>query len=107
MSVRAGDQLVEVRLCGRPTRSGKPCRMRLYGPEIACRTHLTEHERDVAEAYQRGMGDGHRCGWENGQELGKQQVERLQRRIRELEGLLGRGTLRHETGGEQVVEVDG
>ncbi|SNQ46219.1 conserved hypothetical protein [Frankia canadensis] len=107
MDSRVDDQLVEIRTCGRPTRSGKPCKVRLYGPEIACRTHLTDHERDVAEAYQRGMGLGHRRGWESGQEMCRHEVEQLRDRVRDLERCLDDAHRYHDLDGDQVVEVDG
>lgn len=38
------------RTCGRPTRSGSPCKIRISGSDVACGTHATEQHKAVAEA---------------------------------------------------------
>jgi hypothetical protein len=81
--------------------------VRLYGPELACRAHITDHERDITEAYQRGMGAGHRRGWENCQEFRRQEIEQLEARVRELERSLDDAQRYHQIDGNRVVEVDG
>ncbi len=48
------EQPTEVRTCGRPTRSGKPCQARIYGFDFACGMHASQHDRELAEVYKRG-----------------------------------------------------
>lgn len=95
----------EIRTCGRPTRSGAPCKARIYGSDLACGIHLTPHERELAEAYKRGWNDGYKQASESAQKVSSSQVEWLKRRIEELEQLLDEATRVYEIGGDQLVEV--
>jgi hypothetical protein len=94
-----------VKTCGRPTRSGQPCKVRVYGSEVACKLHITEREREVAEAYQRGRNDGYAQARKSNEDLERMHVERLERRIRELEQRLDEADRYYEYDGDQVVEV--
>jgi hypothetical protein len=94
-----------VRRCGRPTRSGKPCQAIVYGFDIACALHGTGHDRELAEAYGRGRHEGFQQGREIGAAGAKQQIESLERRVKELEQRLDDAARFYEIGGDQVVEV--
>jgi len=94
-----------VRTCGRPTRSGKPCKARIYGFDLACGVHASQHDRELAEAYGRGHREGFHSGLEMGAATAQQNAERLERRVRELEQLLDDATRVYDIGGDQVVEV--
>lgn len=94
-----------VRRCGRPTRSGDPCHNQLSRFEIACKTHATDHDREVAEAYQRGFNEGREFGYDmaaGGEEL---KIEYLERRITQLEQELDDEQRYYEIDGDQVVTV--
>ena len=90
------DQPVDVRRCGRETKSGAPCRAHLYGYELVCKLHATEHDRELAEAYARGHRDGHHAGYESGTTGAKEQIERLKLRVMELEQGLDSATRIYE-----------
>lgn len=95
----------EVRTCGRPTRSGAPCKARIYGFDLACGIHVSPHERELVEAYKRGRNDGYKQAFESAQQISSNQVEWLKRRIEELEQLLDEATRVYEVDGDQLVEV--
>jgi hypothetical protein len=95
------DSPVGDRTCGRPTRSGKPCRVRIYGRAVACSLHITEHEREIAEAYQRGYREGR----ESSDAASRSNVERLEGRVRELEQRLDEASRLFEIDGDQIVQV--
>ncbi|WP_283136207.1 hypothetical protein [Rhizohabitans arisaemae] len=97
------DQVSDIRTCGRPTKSGKPCRVRLYGFDVACGVHATEHDRELAQAYGRGHNEGLRLGKEKWS--GEQRIEWLEQRVKELEALLDEASRVYEVDGDQVVEV--
>ncbi|MEU6711524.1 hypothetical protein ABZ897_08570 [Nonomuraea sp. NPDC046802] len=99
------ERTFEVRLCGRPTRSGSPCKQRVYGSDVACGIHITDHERALSEAYQRGWREGHSSGYDSGRSMTRQEIERLQRRVAELEQQLDDAQRYYEINGDQVVEV--
>lgn len=101
--VRMSEQAADVRLCGRPTRSGKPCRTRLAQLEFACAKHAGDHDRELAAAYQRGREEGYELGKKIGSNDAK--VEWLERRVRELEQRLDDAERYYEFGGDQVIEV--
>ena len=79
------DEPTGVRVCGRPTKCGRPCRAQVYGSGVACGLHTTDHEREVAEAYRRGHADGWERGLKAKGDSEKMRVEWLDRRVRELE----------------------
>lgn len=94
------------RQCGRPTRSGAPCKATFtFG--FACGRHTTPEE----DAYVRAYEEGHRAGRAEGIEFGRQMAEagaeNLRRRVADLEEKLDRVTQRHSVDGHQAVEVDG
>ncbi|MER5568778.1 hypothetical protein ABT083_21545 [Streptomyces goshikiensis] len=91
--------------CGRPTRSGSPCKIRLSGSDVACSTHATEQDKAVAEAHRRGWSDGYRLGSESSASLSKSRIERLEQRVKELEEQLDSNRRVYQVGGHQVVEV--
>lgn len=95
----------ESQTCGRPTRSGKPCRVRIYGSNVACGTHATDQDRAVAEAYGRGRREGYESGSKSGASSAKLTIEWLERRVKELEQQLDDATRIHEVDGDQVVQV--
>ncbi|MDQ3760588.1 MAG: hypothetical protein M3460_02470 [Actinomycetota bacterium] len=98
-------QPTEVRTCGRPTRSGKPRQARIYGFGFACGMHASQHDRELAEVYRRGHGEGFQSGLEMGAGTVKQNVERLERRIQELEQRLDDAARIYEINGDQVIQV--
>ena len=96
----------ERRPCGRPTKSGAPCKA-TFSFGFACTLHATEHEQALVDAYQQG----YRAGLSEGSELGRKGAEMskeyLQRRVAELEKQLDQAKRRHTVDGHQAVEVDG
>ncbi|WP_432064644.1 hypothetical protein [Streptomyces sp. C10-9-1] len=93
------------RTCGRPTRSGSPCKIRVSGSDVACGTHATEQDKAVAEAHRRGWSEGYRSGSESSASLSKSRIERLEQRVKDLEEQLDGAHRVYEVGGHQVVEV--
>ncbi len=95
----------DVRRCGRPTRSGAPCRAQIYGRDLACKLHTTDHEREVLAAFERGWSEGLRQGRESEASLSSDRVRRLERRIAELETAADEQLRIYEVDGSQAVEV--
>ena len=95
------------RTCGRPTRAGKPCRVRISGSDVACGTHATDEDRAVAKAHQQGWSEGYKVGCESGASSSKLKIEWLERRVEELEQRIDEATRIYELGGDQVVDVGG
>ncbi|MFE0794361.1 hypothetical protein [Streptomyces mutabilis] len=95
------------RTCGRPTRSGKPCKIRISGSDVACGTHATEQDKAVAKAHQRGWSEGYKSGSESSASLSRSRIERLEQRIKELEAQLDDSRRVYEIDGHQVVDVGG
>ncbi|MEU1278791.1 hypothetical protein [Streptomyces sp. NPDC005805] len=56
---------------------------------MACGTHATEHDKEIAEAHRRGWREGWDSGHENATYLSRAEVERLERRVVALEQQLG------------------
>jgi hypothetical protein len=104
---RMGTEPPAVRRCGRPTRSGGQCRAQIYGRDVACRQHTTEHEREVLDAYEQGWREGLRQGQQSGNELRSLATEHLERRIAALEQQLDEKQRVYEVAGDQAVEVGG
>lgn len=97
----------EVRTCGRPTKSGHPCKARVSGSDVACGIHSTEQDRAVADAYRRGYQEGRESGARSSNESSKLRIAWLERQVEELRQRLDKATRVHELGGDQVVDVGG
>ena len=74
----------QARTCGRLTKSGRPCKVRVHGPDVACGIHATEQDRAVAEAYRRGYEEGRESGARYSKESSKIQIASLEREVKEL-----------------------
>jgi hypothetical protein len=97
---------MEERWCGRPTKSGKPCRLTLNRWERACSTHATLED----QAYARGWIDGAavgREGWQDAMEAAKSELRvEIENQIRrEKAAEEERRNFRTEVGGKQIVSV--
>ncbi len=95
------------RTCGRPTRSGNPCKVRISGSDVACGTHATEQDKAVAEAHRRGWSEGYKSGSESSSSFSRSRIERLEQRVKELEEQLDGAKRVYEIDGHQVVDVGG
>lgn len=93
------------RCCGRPTRSGKPCRARVYGHDVACGVHATDQDRALTAAYQRGWSEGYHQGSTSGSSLAQTRIEWLERKVHDLEQQVDDTQRYYEIDGDQVVEV--
>ncbi|QLE70220.1 hypothetical protein FGW37_33135 [Streptomyces rectiverticillatus] len=98
---------VHHRPCGRPTKSGAPCRAQFSGPGFACKLHTTDHERTLVEAYRQGLETGRAQEREWRQRTEAAQVEHLERQIRALREELDARNRRFEVDSDQAVTVDG
>lgn len=94
---------VHHRPCGRPTKSGAPCRAQFSGPGFACKLHTTDHEK----AYQQGLETGRAKEREWRQRTEAAQIEHLERQIRTLREELDAKNRRFDVDGDQTVTVDG
>jgi hypothetical protein len=94
-------------LCGRPTRSGRPCRQRISNPrfEVACRTHATDAENDLADARRTAYHDGYRDGQESARDFARFRIEQLQARIEQLESENKPPLRTTDALGRQIVQV--
>ncbi|MFC9278106.1 hypothetical protein [Streptomyces collinus] len=79
--------------------------MRIYGSDVACRTHATDEDRAVAAAHQRGWHEGYEQGCKSGASSAQLKIEWLERRAKELEQRLDDATRVYEIAGDQVVSV--
>ncbi|MGV9693966.1 hypothetical protein ACWDUX_33265 [Streptomyces sp. NPDC003444] len=93
------------RTCGRPTRSGNPCKVRISGSDVACGTHATEQDKAVAEAHRRGWNEGYEAGRESSASSSTSHIAYLENRVKELEGQLDNARRVYEVDGCQVVQV--
>ena len=93
------------RTCGRPTRSGNPCKIRISGSDVACGTHATEQDKAVAEAHRRGWSEGYEAGCESGASSSKSHIAYLEKRVKDLEEQLDGARRVYEVDGYQVVQV--
>jgi hypothetical protein len=98
---------VHHRPCGRPTKSGNPCRAQFSGPGFACNLHTTDHEKALVGAYQQGLQAGRAQERQWRQRAEAAQVEHLERQIRTLREELDAKNRRFEVEGNQAVTVDG
>lgn len=91
-------------LCGRTTKSGKPCANRLDRGAVACRIHADETDIAVRDAFLRGWGQGWTAGCESGRSSAKMDEEfRLAREQREADE---RARFRERDQFGQLVVVD-
>ncbi|WP_236241790.1 hypothetical protein [Streptomyces sp. CC228A] len=95
------------RTCGRPTRSGSPCKIRISGSDVACGTHATEQDKAVAEAHRRGWNEGYKSEARAAQASPSPGSKRLEQRVKELEEQLDDAKRVYEVDGHQVVDVGG
>ncbi|MFE9381251.1 hypothetical protein [Streptomyces sp. NPDC006855] len=98
---------VHHRPCGRPTKSGAPCRAQFSGPGFACKPHTTDHEKALVAAYQQGLATGRTKEREWRQRTEAAKVEHLERQIRTLREELDAKNRRFDVDGDQAVTVDG
>lgn len=98
---------VHQRPCGRPTKSGTPCRAQFSGSGFACKLHTTDHEKALVEAYRQGVETGRAQEREWRQRTEAAQVEHLERQIRTLREELDAKNRRFEVDGDQAVTVEG
>lgn len=96
----------EQRRCGRPTKSGAPCKAN-FAFGFACIVHTTPQEQELVEAYRKGLQEGRAEGIESSRSSAELANEHLKRRVAELERKLDEVTRRHTVDGHQAVEVDG
>jgi hypothetical protein len=94
-------------LCGRPTRSGRPCRQRISDPrfEVACRTHATGAENEMAAVRRTAYYDGYRDGQGSAREFARFRIEQLQARIDRLESESKPPLRTTDQLGRQIVQV--
>ena len=95
----------QARTCGRLTKSGRPCKVRVHGPDVACGIHATEQDRAVAEAYRRGYEEGRESGARYSKESSKIRIASLEKQVEELRQRLDKATRIYEVGGDQVVDT--
>jgi hypothetical protein len=93
--------------CGRPTKSGAPCKNPRYSHFAACRTHSTAHETELAEARTAAYWDGFRAGRKSAADVAGSHVEGLQRQIDRLRQQIDAENRRLVIGSDQIVEVNG
>ena len=91
----------EARRCGRPTKSGKPCKT-FSGGEFPCRIHMTELDIHYRAVVSRTHTEAFEAGMEAGREAYIREVEKAVRDAEEAR------TFRLQTlDGKQIVEVGG
>lgn len=95
------------RPCGRPTKSGKPCKANFSGVGFACKLHTTPEEQALVDAYEDGYRRGHEEGNKSGQQSAALSIEYLERQIADLKAKLDAATRRFRVDGLQAVTVDG
>lgn len=96
-------------LCGRPTRSGAPCRQRIPDPrfEVACRQHSTDQERELATARHDAYYQGYRDAQQSSRDFAGFRIEQLRQRIAELEQAAKPPRRMMDGQGRQIVQVGG
>lgn len=94
-------------LCGRPTRSGSPCRQRIPNPrfEYACRRHSTAGEVELATARRDAYYEGYRDARHAAQDFAEFRIRQLEQRIAELEQAAKPPRRMIDEQGRQIVEV--
>ncbi|MGW4049523.1 hypothetical protein ACWENA_01705 [Streptomyces sp. NPDC004779] len=96
---------VHMRPCGRPTKTGKPCRAQFSGRGFACKLHTTEHERQLVDAYAQGLRAGREEGEKWQQQSTDVRVENLERQVRMLQEQLDVQNRQYEIDGHQAVTI--
>ncbi|WP_250734944.1 hypothetical protein [Streptomyces sp. G2] len=96
-----------MRPCGRPTKSGNPCRAQFSGRGFACKLHTTDHEKTLIEAFEHGRRTGREEERTWQQRSANTRIEQLERQVRTLEEKLDSRDRRYEVDGHQAVTVDG
>lgn len=93
--------------CGRPTRSGQPCRQRVPDPrfEVACRRHATDSESKLATVRRRSYYDGYRDGGESARDFGRFQIEQLEKQVWELKEAAAPPLRMVDLRGRQIVQI--
>src|SRR2546429_2773110 len=97
----------EQRACGRPTKSGHPCKANFSGVGFACKLHTTAEEQALVDAYEKGYRIGHQEGYDSGRRSAAMSTEHLERQIADLKAKLDQTTRRFQVDGLQAVTVDG
>lgn len=97
----------EQRACGRPTKSGSPCKANFSGVAFACKLHTTPEEQALVDAYQNGHRTGRQEGYESGRQSAAMSTEHLERQIADLKAKLDQATRRFRIDGLQAVTVGG
>ncbi|WP_433261141.1 hypothetical protein ACQPZF_26020 [Actinosynnema sp. CS-041913] len=100
----------EIRRCGRPTKSGKPCQTQLHGSVVSCRSHAADGDDELARWYGIGLEEGMRRGQQMAEwsaEYRKDRVEQLESKVAELTKKLEDALRYYDFDGDQVVEIDG
>ncbi|MER6686337.1 hypothetical protein [Streptomyces olivaceoviridis] len=98
---------VHHRPCGRPTKSGTPCRAQFSGPGFACKLHTTDHEQALLAAYRKGLETGRAQERKYASQAQDARIEHLESQIRTLREELDSKSRRFEVDGAQAVTVDG
>ena len=85
--------------CGRPTKSGQPCRtiLRLGVAEFVCHSHATENDRAIMAMLNREWTDAYRDAFEHGKASARWEYEAAAREAARAE------RFRLTDGGRQVV----
>jgi hypothetical protein len=99
---------MEARRCGRPTKSGKPCRAILSDRrERACGKHATSEDQAYAQGWTDGAAFG-RKGWQDAKDAAKSELRmEIEWQIRQEKAVEEeRRNFRTEVGGKQIVPVD-
>lgn len=99
------DTTYGMKICGRPTKAGTPCKAQFFGAGFACTTHTTAEEKAQVAAYQAGYRAGYDAGSESGRSSSARSTEHLQRQIAELQAKLDQATRRYTVDGHQAVTV--
>lgn len=97
----------EQRACGRPTKSGNPCKANFSGVGFACKLHTTPEEQALVDAYQNGYRSGRQEGYESGRQSATMSTEYLERLVVDLKAKLDQAIRRFRVDGLQAVTVGG
>lgn len=99
------DRLPPARKCGRPTKSGAPCKQQLNARyEVACGMHATDIEKKLTAAQSAAWSEGFHEGADYRTGLDRQEMDRLRQRVAELEQATG-PPVQYKIGHDQIVQV--